>query len=47
VLYRADGLPTYEDQVPTLADGSPVSRIVELARNPQPQRYEPLKEGFL
>jgi len=28
-------------------DGSPVSRIVELARNPRPQRYESLKDGFL
>lgn len=47
VLYRTDRLPTYEDQVPTLADGSPVSRIIELARNPRPQRYESLKDGFL
>ncbi|HLB26552.1 MAG TPA: thiamine pyrophosphate-dependent enzyme, partial [Dehalococcoidia bacterium] len=47
VLYRTDELPTYEDQVPTLADGSPVSRIIELSRNPRPQQYESLKEGFL
>ena len=47
VLYRRVGLPTYEDQVPTLSDGSPVSRIVELARNPRPQQYESLKDGFL
>lgn len=47
VLYRMDGLPTYEDQVKTLEGGSPVSRLNDLARNPRPQQYEPLKEGFL
>ncbi len=47
VLYRMDGLPTYEDQVKALEEGSPVSRLNDLARNPRPQQYEPLKEGFL
>ncbi len=47
VLYRVEGLPTYEDQVQALADGSPVSRIADLAKNPRPEQYEPLKEGFL
>ncbi len=47
VLYRMDGLPTYEDQVKALEGGSPVSRLNDLARNPRPQQYEPLKEGFL
>jgi 2-oxoglutarate ferredoxin oxidoreductase subunit beta len=47
ILYRVEGLPTYEDQVKTLKDGSPLSRLTDLARNPRPQQYEPLKEGFL
>ena len=47
VLYRMEGLPTYEDQVKALEGGSPVSRLNDLARNPRPQQYEPLKEGFL
>ncbi len=47
VLYRMDGLPTYEDQVKALEGGSPVSRLNDLARNPRPQQYEPLKEAFL
>ncbi len=47
VLYRVDSLPTYEDQVKALEGGSPVSRLNDLARNPRPQQYEPLKEGFL
>lgn len=47
VLYRMEGLPTYEDQVKALEGGSPVSRLIDLARNPRPQQYEPLKEGFL
>ncbi len=47
VLYRNEGLPTYEDQVKALEGGSPVSRLIDLARNPRPQQYESLKEGFL
>jgi 2-oxoglutarate ferredoxin oxidoreductase subunit beta len=47
VLYRTDALPAYDDQVTTLDGGSPVSRIVELAKDPRPQQYESLKEGFL
>jgi len=47
VLYWAEGLPAYEDQVKALEGGSPVSRLADLARNPRPQQYEPLKEGFL
>ena len=47
VLYRVEGRPTYEDQVKALEGGSPVSRITDLARNPRPEQYEPLKEGFL
>ncbi len=47
VLYRAEGLPTYEDQVMALEGGSPVSRLAELARNPRPQQYESLKEEFV
>jgi hypothetical protein len=47
VLYRVKGRPTYEDQVKALEGGSPLSRLTDLARNPRPQQYEPLKEGFL
>ncbi len=47
VLYRVEGRPTYEDEVKALEGGSPVSRIADLAKNPRPQQYEPLKEGFL
>ena len=47
ILYRVEGLPTYDDQVPTLKDGSPVSRLMELARNPRPEQYESLKDEFL
>ncbi len=47
ILYRVEGLPTYEDQVAALAGGSPVSRLVELARSPHPEEYERLKGEFL
>ena len=47
VLYRMEGQPTYEDQVKALAGGSPVSRINDLAKDPRPQQYEPLKERFV
>lgn len=47
VLYRMEGQPTYEDQVKALAGGSPVSRVNDLARDPRPQQYEPLKERFI
>ena len=46
ILYRVDGLPTYEDQVRALQDGSPVSRLFDLAKSPRPQQYERLKEEF-
>ncbi len=47
VLYRLDGLPTYEDQVPALAIGSPMTLASRLRRDPRPERYEPLKDRFL
>jgi 2-oxoglutarate ferredoxin oxidoreductase subunit beta len=47
ILYRVEGLPSYEDQVPALEGGSPVSRLIDLARNPRPEQYERLKEKFL
>ncbi|MCH7835590.1 MAG: 2-oxoacid:ferredoxin oxidoreductase subunit beta [Chloroflexi bacterium] len=47
ILYRAEGMPAYEDQVKALEGGSPVSRLTELVRNPRPEQYEPLKEEFL
>ncbi len=46
ILYRIEGLPTYEDQVPTLADGSPVGRLMELTKRPRPEQYESQKEQF-
>jgi 2-oxoglutarate ferredoxin oxidoreductase subunit beta len=46
VLYRAEGTPSYEEQVKTLVGGSPVSRLEDLVKNPRPQQYEPLKERF-
>jgi len=47
ILYCAEGLPTYEDQVRALEGGSPVSRLVELTRTPHAEQYERLKEEFL
>ncbi len=47
VLYRMEGQPTYEDQVKALAGGSPVSRVNDLASDPRPRQYEPLKERFI
>jgi len=47
ILYRVAGLPTYEDQVPALQDGSPMTRIARLRRDARPERYEPLKDRFL
>ena len=46
ILYRAEGLPTYEDQVLQMRDGSPVSRLVELQKHPNAEQYEPIKEDF-
>ncbi len=47
VLYCLGGLPTYEDQVPALAAGSPMTLASRLRRDPRPERYEPLKDRFL
>jgi 2-oxoglutarate ferredoxin oxidoreductase subunit beta len=47
VLYRLEGQPTYEDQVKALEGGSPVSRLDDLAKDPRPEQYEPLKERFI
>ena len=46
VLYRSEGHPVYEDEVPTLDGGTPVSRIRELVRSPRPEQYEKLKAAF-
>ncbi len=46
IFYRGEGLPSYEDQVAQLRDSSPVSRIVELQKRPNPQQYARLKEDF-
>ena len=45
IIYRADGVPTYEDQVLALRDGSPVSRLVE-GKLPTVQELEVLKRQF-
>jgi len=45
ILYRAEGLPAYEEQVTTLRDGNPVTRIQQLAEGKHPD-YERLKEAF-
>jgi len=47
VIYRVEGVPTYEDQVKALEDGSPASRLGELARAPALEQYESLKERFV
>ena len=46
VLYQVKGVPTYEDQVHALRDGSPVSRLLE-RRLPTLQELETLKDEFL
>ena len=46
ILYRAEGVPSYEDQVKALAGGSPVSRLDDLVKDPRPEQYEPLKDRF-
>lgn len=47
VLYRREGVPTYEDQVPQLESSSPVRELLDLWDSPRPQQYERLKEQFL
>jgi 2-oxoglutarate ferredoxin oxidoreductase subunit beta len=47
VLYRAEGVPTYEDQVRALVGGSPVSRLDDLAKDARPEQYERFKEKFV
>jgi 2-oxoglutarate ferredoxin oxidoreductase subunit beta len=47
VLYRREGTPTYEDQVPQLQDTSPLKQTLALWENLRPEQYEPLKEQFL
>jgi 2-oxoglutarate ferredoxin oxidoreductase subunit beta len=47
VLYELKGVPAYEDEVAPLAGGTPVSRILDLARDANPGQYESLKEQFL
>jgi 2-oxoglutarate ferredoxin oxidoreductase subunit beta len=46
VLYQVKGLPTYEDQVPALRDGSPVSWLLG-GRLPTLHELEKLKDEFL
>ncbi len=46
ILYRVQGLPSYEDQVPALAGGSPLARLTKLRRDALPDQYEPLKDRF-
>ncbi|MDO8615624.1 MAG: 2-oxoacid:ferredoxin oxidoreductase subunit beta [Dehalococcoidia bacterium] len=46
VLYRTEDLPAYEEEVRALDGGTPVSRLRELAQQPRPEQYEPLKKRF-
>lgn len=46
IIYREEGLPTYEDEVRALKGGSPVSRLAE-GRLPSAEELERLKEQFL
>ena len=47
VLYRTESVPTYEEEVAALAGGSPVGRLLDLAKDGRPQQYEALKEEFV
>ncbi|MGQ9572271.1 MAG: 2-oxoacid:ferredoxin oxidoreductase subunit beta [Dehalococcoidia bacterium] len=47
VIYRVEGVPTYEDRVKALEGGSPVSRLLSLAKAPPLERYEALKKQFV
>ncbi len=47
IIYRQEGVPTYEDQVRTLEGGSPVSRLTEPGGLPGPEQLERLKAQFL
>jgi 2-oxoglutarate ferredoxin oxidoreductase subunit beta len=47
VIYQAEGIPAYEDQVRALEGGSPVNRLPELAERPPAEEYEKLKERFI
>ncbi len=47
VIYQAEGLPSYEDQVRALEGGSPVGRLEGLAKAPPTDKYERLKERFI
>lgn len=46
IIYREEGLPTYEDDVRALRGGSPVDRLAE-GRLPSAEELERLKEQFL
>jgi 2-oxoglutarate ferredoxin oxidoreductase subunit beta len=47
IFYRSEDGVSYEDQVRALEGGSPVGRLVDLAKDPRPEQYERLKEQFL
>ena len=47
VIYQAEGVPAYEDQVRALEGGSPAGRLHELAKAPPTDEYERLKERLI
>ncbi len=47
VIYQAEGVPTYEDQVRALEDGSPAGRLLDLTKMSGIEQYETLKERFV
>ncbi len=47
VIYQVEGVPTYEDQVKALEDGSPASRLLQVAEAAPLERYEALKQRFV
>lgn len=47
VIFKREGAPTYEEQVPQLKDSSPLKGVLRAWEDPRPDQYEPLKEQFL
>lgn len=47
VIFKREGQPTYEDQVPQLKESSPLKAILGVLEDPRPAQYEPLKDQFL
>jgi len=47
VIYQAEGVPTYEEQVRAMEGGSPAGRLLELAKASPTEEYDRLKEQFV